>query len=255
MRGALGIAVIMCAGCLGGSGELQTGAPGAGVAGAGGVGVVDGAGGGAGAGGRRVPPPLGGAGKSGSGAAGASGAAGGVAGAPGAGGAAGSAGAGAAGTTGTAGASGAGSAGTAGTAGTAGGTAALTPAEADLLRALNDERGRQGLAPVAIDERLLCAARKHAMDVGGNGSCGHVGSDGTWPWDRAMTCGFPQSDWTVNEIAAGPGFTDGNDAVDGWRQSPGHYRAIVLPEARTVGVAVYQSCYIALFDCCVAMGG
>ena len=192
-----------------------------------------------------MPPPLGGAGAAGTGlgGAGASGGAG-VAGS----GASGAGGAGAPG--GVAGAPGGG-----GGAGAAGSAAMLSPAEADLLRALNDERGRQGLAPVAIDERLLCAARKHAMDVGGNGSCGHVGSDGSWPWDRAMTCGFPQSDWTVNEIAAGPGFTGGNDAVDGWRQSPGHYRAIVLPEARTVGVAVHQSCYIALFDCCVAMGG
>jgi len=134
----------------------------------------------------------------------------------------------------------------------AGATETLTPAERDLLDAINDERASQGLSAVAIDPRLLCAARRHALDVGSSGACGHVGSDGTWPWDRAAACGFPQDTWTVNEIAAGPGFRDGADAVSGWRASSGHYAALTHPRARTVGVGVYETCFIALFDCCVA---
>lgn len=130
--------------------------------------------------------------------------------------------------------------------------AALTYEERDLLDAINAERAAGGLAPVSVDDRLLCAARRHALDVGGSGTCGHVGSDGSWPWDRAVACGFPQPEWTVNEIAAGPGFTDGADAVWGWRQSSGHYAALMHPSATTVGVAVHATCFIALFDCCVA---
>lgn len=128
----------------------------------------------------------------------------------------------------------------------------LTADEQDLLDALNAARRDNGLDPVAIDERLLCAARNHANDVGASGDCGHVGSDGSWPWDRAEACGFPQDQWTVNEIAAGPGFTSGDEAVWGWSQSPGHWAAIVHPDATTVGVAVRDTCYIADFDCCVA---
>lgn len=128
----------------------------------------------------------------------------------------------------------------------------ITAAEQDLLDAINDERRGQGLEPVSIDARLLCAARRHALDVGGSGACGHVGSDGTWPWDRAEACGFPQDSWTVNEIAAGPGFRDGADAVWGWSNSSGHYAALTHVRARTVGVAVHNTCFIALFDCCVA---
>lgn len=130
----------------------------------------------------------------------------------------------------------------------------MTADERDLFDALNRARADNGLGPVVIDERLLCAARNHADDVGGNGSCGHVGSDGSWPWDRAQACGYPQDQWTVNEIAAGPGFTSGDDAVWGWSQSPGHWAAIVHTEATSVGVGVVDSCYIALFDCCVAGG-
>ena len=128
----------------------------------------------------------------------------------------------------------------------------LTPEEQDLLDAINAERATDGLAPVRVDERLMCAARRHALDVGASGACGHVGSDGSWPWDRAMACGFPQTTWTVNEIAAGPGFRDGEDAVWGWSHSSGHYAALMHPRAQYVGVAVHMTCFIALFDCCVA---
>lgn len=128
----------------------------------------------------------------------------------------------------------------------------LTAAEQDLLDAINEERTSHGLTPVRIDDRLQCAARGHALDVGGSGACGHVGSDGSWPWDRAMACGFPQPDWTVNEIAAGPGFRDGADAVWGWSNSSGHYAALMHRRAAVVGVAVHNTCFIALFDCCVA---
>lgn len=134
----------------------------------------------------------------------------------------------------------------------AGSGGSLTAEEQDLLDAINRERAGDGLPPVAVDERLMCAARRHALDVGGSGACGHVGSDGSWPWDRAMACGFPQTTWTVNEIAAGPGFRDGADAVWGWSQSSGHYAALMHPRAASVGVAVHNTCFIALFDCCVA---
>ncbi len=128
----------------------------------------------------------------------------------------------------------------------------LNAAELDLLDALNQARADNGLAPVAVEMRLMCAERKHALDVGETGECGHVGTDGSWPWDRAEACGFPQDSWTVNEIAAGPGFTDGADAVWGWSQSSGHWAAIVDPDATLVGVAVHNTCFFALFDCCVA---
>lgn len=127
----------------------------------------------------------------------------------------------------------------------------LTAAEKDLLDAINRARQQNNLSVVQIDPKLTCAARKHANDVGKTRTCGHVGTDGSWPWDRAQACGFPQTKWTVNEIAAGPGFRDGDDAVSGWRQSPGHWDALIHNQAKWVGVGVYNSCYIALFDCCV----
>jgi uncharacterized protein YkwD len=132
----------------------------------------------------------------------------------------------------------------------------LTAAEQDLLRAINDERRANGLPEVTADPLLMCAARNHVMDVGSTGACGHISSDGRNWVDRAMACGMDErSAWLVNEIAAGPGFTDGADAVSGWRQSSGHHRAIVHPMATTVGLGIHNSCFIAVFDCCIAGSG
>lgn len=129
----------------------------------------------------------------------------------------------------------------------------LTADEQDLVDAINDARVELGLNTVTPDARLMCAARMHVLDVGATGACGHVGSDGSWPWDRADYCGYPQGDeWTVNEIAAGPGFVSGEEAVWGWSQSPGHWAGLTHNQATLIGVGVHQSCYIAVFDCCVA---
>ena len=126
----------------------------------------------------------------------------------------------------------------------------LSAKEKDLLAALNKARANNGLPAVAADAKLTCAARMHATDVAGG--CDHTGSDGSWPWDRAQTCGFAQSTWTVNEICAGPGFTSGSDAVSGWKQSSGHWAALISNQAKLVGLGVgANGCYVALFDCCV----
>ena len=127
----------------------------------------------------------------------------------------------------------------------------LSAKEKDLLSAINQARKNNGLPAVTADPKLTCAARMHAIDVAGG--CDHTGSDGSWPWDRAKKCGFPQTTWTVNEICAGPGFKSGPEAVWGWKQSSGHWAALVSSKAKLVGLGVGSNgCYVALFDCCVA---
>jgi len=49
------------------------------------------------------------------------------------------------------------------------------------------------------------------------------------------------------------GFTSGPEAVWGWKQSSGHWAALVSKQAKLVGLGVGSNgCYVALFDCCVA---
>ena len=130
----------------------------------------------------------------------------------------------------------------------------LSADEKDLLDAINAARSKLGLNVVVPDPILMCAARQAAKVCWSSSSCGHVGSDGSWPNNRAEACGMnSQAAWKVNEIAAGPGFTDGADAVWGWSQSPGHWWGLTHPQATKIGVsATGDGCYWADFDCCIA---
>jgi uncharacterized protein YkwD len=134
------------------------------------------------------------------------------------------------------------------------GALGLSAQEKDLLDAINAARAKLGLSTLTVDPMLLCAARLAAQIVPPTGSCGHVGSDGSWPSDRAKKCGMASGPaGYVNEIAAGPGFTDGADAVWGWSQSSGHWWGLTHPKAKTIGVAgTSKGCYWAVFDCCIS---
>jgi uncharacterized protein YkwD len=132
----------------------------------------------------------------------------------------------------------------------------LSSEETNLLNALNKARSQNGLPPVAANAQLTAAAREHANDQAGG--CDHTGSDGSWPHDRAKKHGFPNPS-RVNEICAGPGFNTpiwgyAEGAVfKGWKNSPGHWSAIVHTQAKLVGLgAGSNGCYVALFDCCIS---
>lgn len=129
----------------------------------------------------------------------------------------------------------------------------LSADEQDLLQAINAARAKLGLNTLVPDAQLMCAARLAAQVCPPSGSCGHVGADGSWPHDRAQKCGMSSdAAWKVNEIAAGPGFTDGADAVWGWSQSSGHWWGLTHPQATKIGVsATSKGCYWAVFDCCI----
>jgi len=130
----------------------------------------------------------------------------------------------------------------------------LSADEQDLLQAVNAARAKLNLTILTPDAQLMCAARLAAKVCPPTGSCGHVGADGSWPHDRAEACGMSSTTaWKVNEIAAGPGFTDGADAVWGWSQSSGHWWGLTHPQATKIGVAATSAgCYWAVFDCCIA---
>ncbi|MCA9664068.1 MAG: CAP domain-containing protein [Myxococcales bacterium] len=129
----------------------------------------------------------------------------------------------------------------------------LTAQEQDLLQAINNARQKLGLSTLTPDPMLMCAARDASKVVPPSGNCGHVGADGSWPHDRAKRCGMADAPaWKVNEIAAGPNFNDGADAVWGWSQSSGHWWGLTHPQATKIGVSgTSNGCYWAVFDCCI----
>lgn len=119
-----------------------------------------------------------------------------------------------------------------------------TPSEdpTGLLFAINAARAKRGLSPVTLDAALVCAAQRHAKDIGASRTCGHTGSDGSSPWDRAKACGGEAD----GEIVA-CGQRSPSEAVDAWTNSPGHAAIMYDANQKKIGVAMDQNYWVAIF--------
>lgn len=114
--------------------------------------------------------------------------------------------------------------------------------EVRLLNEINKIRAERGLGAVVATDGLNCAAQRHAKDVGSKGICGHTGSDGSSPWDRARDCGA-QADGEI--VACGQGSPA--DAVRAWSMSPGHAAIMFDRSQQKVGVAMHNNYWVAIF--------
>ena len=96
--------------------------------------------------------------------------------------------------------------------------------EGRLHQLINDYRASQGLIVLQVDNRLIEASRIQSRDMATNSFCGHYGSDGSNPFDRMRNAGYPLV--IGGEIVA-CGYSDADDAFQGWLDSPGHHAIIV----------------------------
>jgi uncharacterized protein YkwD len=115
-----------------------------------------------------------------------------------------------------------------------GATAAEPGPEAALLAAVNAERAMTGLAPLAPERRLACAARAHGQDLARGTRFGHAGSDGAGLTDRLGRVGYAYRAAAENLALAGAGAAE---VVALWRASPGHARNMLNRNARDAGAA------------------
>jgi uncharacterized protein YkwD len=65
-----------------------------------------------------------------------------------------------------------------------------TSQDVEAEAALNGFRASKGIPILYSDEKLVCAASRHAIDVGQSGRCSHIGSDMTNHSKRLKACGF-----------------------------------------------------------------
>lgn len=107
-----------------------------------------------------------------------------------------------------------------------------------LLDLYNSVRTGAGLGELEPHEALVAAAEEHTTDMAAHNHLSHygIGDRSTWA-QRAMRHGYPGASLlTVNEnVAAGQ--RDPMQVVDDYRQSVGHWRAIMNPRAIHVGSA------------------
>lgn len=115
----------------------------------------------------------------------------------------------------------------------------------EVMDGINDARKSRALPLLNRDSGLVCAAAKHAADIGTRRSCSHTGSDGSSFIDRARSCGvFLQAGGEI--IACGQG--NAKAAVDAWLNSPGH-RAIMLDyDQKKMGAGVFNNFWVVVFS-------
>jgi uncharacterized protein YkwD len=118
----------------------------------------------------------------------------------------------------------------------------LSAAERRMFEALNAERRRQGLTPVAWSAELGRAAALHSADMASNDFLEHEGSDGSAPWQRAAREGYvvppPGAGWMVIEtISARPSMAAALD----WLLTDGLHRRVLLRSTwREVGIGYFS---------------
>ncbi len=100
-----------------------------------------------------------------------------------------------------------------------------------IIDAVNRERVKAGLEPLAMSEPLTRAARSHNNDMIANRFFGHIGSDGSTPDVRVAREGFRAT--LVGEAIAG-GSGDAFAVVDAW-MSRAQREDVLTPEYTHVG--------------------
>ena len=102
---------------------------------------------------------------------------------------------------------------------------------------INAYRKQHNLKPVELNPQLTSAAKDHARDLAKWDRISHYGSDGSNPWDRVKRSGY-------NPRVAAENVSTGQASVDevfkGWRESEGHNKNLLLPDATQMGIALVR---------------
>jgi uncharacterized protein YkwD len=121
----------------------------------------------------------------------------------------------------------------------------LPAVEAQIARQTNEFRVANGIAKVDPDAALQRAARYFADYMARTDRYGHT-ADGAEPSERAKARGYDYCHIAENiaySYSSAPVSTEelARQAVEGWKQSPGHRRNMLLPAVTDIGIAVARS--------------
>jgi uncharacterized protein YkwD len=102
---------------------------------------------------------------------------------------------------------------------------------------INAYRKQNGLKPVELNPQLTAAAKDHARDLAKWDRISHYGSDGSNPWDRVKRSGYNPKVAAEN---VGTGQATVDEVFKGWRESDGHNKNLLLPDATHMGIALVR---------------
>lgn len=102
-----------------------------------------------------------------------------------------------------------------------------------ILAEVNQFRGLYGLKPLSLSPLLNDAAQRHADDMAYQDYVAHNGRDGRGPGQRATDSGYR---WRLilENLAAGQATPE--QAVQGWKDSDGHRRAMLNGDVTEAGI-------------------
>ncbi len=109
------------------------------------------------------------------------------------------------------------------------------PAPEKLLWYINEARRQAGVNPVSLVFALSEAAKAHTDDMAGALFTGHIGTDGSTPYERIARTDYREGGYAGEATAWG--FQNARDAVQFWLDSPPHRLILLNPYADQVGAA------------------
>ncbi len=102
---------------------------------------------------------------------------------------------------------------------------------------INQYRRDKGLKALKLNADLTEAAKAHSRDLARWDRISHYGSDGSNPWDRVKRTGFKARLAAEN---VGTGQASFPEVMRGWKESAGHNKNLLLPDATHMGIALVQ---------------
>jgi uncharacterized protein YkwD len=105
----------------------------------------------------------------------------------------------------------------------------------------NNERKKNNLAPLEVNEILMRTADQKAKDILNRQYFAHLSPSGEGVKELAQTAGYESI--IIGENLALGTFKDEAEVVEAWMESPGHRANILNPYYREIGVAVEKGLF------------
>lgn len=109
---------------------------------------------------------------------------------------------------------------------------------------VNQERAKEGLKPLAVDQQLAKMAMDKAIDMRTNGYFDHNSPTYGSPFDMMTQYGIDYR-YAGENIARGQ--RTPQEVMNAWMNSPGHRQNIMSPNFTLIGVAYYQGDWVQEF--------
>lgn len=114
----------------------------------------------------------------------------------------------------------------------------ISQVEMEVVRLVNIERQKEGLAPFKVSAELSKVAKTKSEDMGKNNYFSHTSPTYGSPFQMMKTFGIKYN--TAGENIA-KGYLSAQAVVSGWMNSSGHRANILNPSFKTIGVGTYTT--------------